>query len=246
MPHAVVASETPVEPEDKMIPVEVPITAPAPEVQSVEMQTETDLKPASPLPAASTSNTPSTDTAQTPLFGVTQEPKKKTEVLMSPLSSDAGDSSGNEGALPKMLSFEQIIARKRRKQAEAAEAARLAAGNTEAVSSAPATPAAQPATPKAQPTDPILQTTIRQSAKRRVIIDDSDNESTVSESKRTKITPEPIIDYVAMFEKELADMSADLSGPLENSPATDRISRANIKDTYVEFDISKLLYSAQQ
>ncbi|KAJ2780065.1 hypothetical protein GGI15_003672 [Coemansia interrupta] len=243
-PLAVVPPQKPIEPEDKLITLAEPVSEPTPEVQSVEPQTESDVKHVPPLSSVSTNNTPSPDTAQTSVFGGSKEKKKRAESLSSPLMSDAGDSSSNESSLPKMLSFEQIIARKRRKQAEAAEAAKLAAGKTDAASSAPATPVARPATPKTQPADPIGSTTVRQSAKRRVITDDSDIESVVSESKRTKITPEPVIDYVAMFERELEDMSVDLSGPLENSPATDRISRANIKDTYVEFDISKLLYSA--
>ncbi|KAJ1845961.1 hypothetical protein LPJ73_004681, partial [Coemansia sp. RSA 2703] len=245
MPPAVTPSQKPGESKDDTFALVVPpIAEPTPKAQSIELQADSGSKLSPPLSVAST-NTPSPDTPQTSVFGAIQEKKKRKEALANALLSDTGDSSGNESSVPKMLSFEQIIARKRRKQAEAAEAARIAAGKTDTAGDIPKTSTPPPATPKALAADSTPQSTTRQLAKRRVIIDDSDNESSVSESKRAKLSSEPMIDYVAMFEKELADMSADLSGPLENSPATDRISRANIKDTYVEFDINKLLYSAQ-
>ncbi|KAJ2885891.1 hypothetical protein FB639_001679 [Coemansia asiatica] len=93
-------------------------------------------------------------------------------------------------------------------------------------------------------------------AKRRVISDDSDDiDSDASEGKRVKpslssnssappATKKPeVTNYVAMFEKELADMNLDLSGPLTNSPASDRISKANIKDFYFDADLANILSS---
>ncbi|KAJ2711009.1 hypothetical protein H4R19_003461 [Coemansia spiralis] len=49
--------------------------------------------------------------------------------------------------------------------------------------------------------------------------------------------------YIALFERELDDLSAGLSGPLENSPSSDRISRATLGDTYVDADLWHLLDS---
>ncbi|KAJ1877159.1 hypothetical protein LPJ57_004097 [Coemansia sp. RSA 486] len=168
-------------------------------------------------------------------------------------SSSSSSSNPNTNAqLPKILSFQEIMERKRRKKADAeAEAARLAKENPEPSDSVAATPAVS----EPNLSDSKYPSLHRTSAKRRVINDDSDDiDSDVSEGKRAKISlssnssaplvkrPE-VTNYVAMFEKELADINLDLSGPLTNSPASDRISKANIKDSYFDADLANILAS---
>ncbi|KAJ1854980.1 hypothetical protein GGH12_001122 [Coemansia sp. RSA 1822] len=41
----------------------------------------------------------------------------------------------------------------------------------------------------------------------------------------------PKVNYVDLFERELAELNKELSGPLENTPESDRISRASIGET---------------
>ncbi|KAJ2503228.1 hypothetical protein GGH96_000480 [Coemansia sp. RSA 1972] len=59
--------------------------------------------------------------------------------------------------------------------------------------------------------------TVEQPAKDTVTND------TVTEVKRPKVT-----NYVDLFERELAELTKELSGPLENTPESDRISRASL------------------
>ncbi|KAJ1773953.1 hypothetical protein LPJ74_000052 [Coemansia sp. RSA 1843] len=160
--------------------------------------------------------------------------------------------SGNnkDQGLPKILSFQEIMERKRRKKAAEAEA------GAEALAS-----------PTAQQTEESVEGSSPFVGKRRAS-DDDGMESDASEGKRMKPTTEETParqpaprrqttpshvnsyaatpktkNYVAMFERELEDLSLGLSGPLQNSPASDRISRANINDTYIDTDLSQLLGS---
>ncbi|KAJ2719591.1 hypothetical protein GGI07_005118 [Coemansia sp. Benny D115] len=167
-------------------------------------------------------------------------------------SVDGGDS------LPKMLSFQEIIERKRRKQAE--EAARLSTGSpvqptaVSVVRSAPVTP-----TPQVMDKGKVFGGLVGKRRIRVIDDDDDDDMSDASERKRAKSTvvskqasgevsehegsnkSNGTTDFVAMFEKELADMSMELSGPLQNTPISDRISRAVLNQSYVDTDISQLL-----
>ncbi|KAJ1905644.1 hypothetical protein LPJ81_001808 [Coemansia sp. IMI 209127] len=132
--------------------------------------------------------------------------------------------------------------RKRRKKAAEAEAETTAAGSS------------------VQQTENPLEAALPLVVKRRVIDDNDDGmDSDASEGKRRKAeqqstprkqtaiqsyaTTPKVKNYVAIFERELEDLSLGLSGPLQNSPASDRISRANINDTYVDTDLSQLLGS---
>ncbi|KAJ2181935.1 hypothetical protein EV181_005096, partial [Coemansia sp. RSA 532] len=48
-------------------------------------------------------------------------------------------------------------------------------------------------------------------------------DTVTTEVKRPKVT-----NYVDLFERELAELNKELSGPLENTPESDRISRASL------------------
>ncbi|KAJ2129792.1 hypothetical protein IW136_005737, partial [Coemansia sp. RSA 678] len=48
-------------------------------------------------------------------------------------------------------------------------------------------------------------------------------QDTATEVKRPKVT-----NYADLFERELAELNNELSGPLENTPESDRISRASL------------------
>ncbi|KAJ2550695.1 hypothetical protein EV175_003972 [Coemansia sp. RSA 1933] len=181
-----------------------------------------------------------TPTPEEPLTSAKEPmaPTKKNDAQMdTPKPVSRNGSGSDRQGLPKMLSFQEIMERKRRKKA-AAEA-----------EAAAATSSAQP-TEKSNENEPLPLV-----GKRRIIDDNNDEdgamESDASEGKRRKSEqhstprrqhpPTRIKNYVAMFEKELEDLSAGLSGPLQNSPASDRISRANINDTYIDTDLSQLL-----
>ncbi|KAJ2358952.1 hypothetical protein GGF43_000456 [Coemansia sp. RSA 2618] len=107
----------------------------------------------------------------------------------------------DEKPVPKVLSFQEIMERKRRK-------------NTAAAAAAAAAEAAKELVVDAEPT------------KRNLPEEDAGMNSDASEGKRIKVK-----NYVEMFEKELENLNAELSGPLENTPSTDRISKAAIADT---------------
>ncbi|KAJ2729042.1 hypothetical protein IW152_005763 [Coemansia sp. BCRC 34962] len=149
----------------------------------------------------------------------------------SPMPS-ATEPVGAESSVPKILSFQEIMERKRRKQAEAS------------ASNVAHTPPVAEAAVKVRA---VVETSPGLAVKRRIIIDDDDVESDASEGKRAR--PEPpaqrkelaIPDYVAMFERELADVAVDLDGPLENTPAGDVVSRATLANTFVDQDIDQLL-----
>ncbi|KAJ2012635.1 hypothetical protein GGI06_004084 [Coemansia sp. S85] len=144
----------------------------------------------------------------------------------------AADPAGADSSVPKILSFQEIMERKRRKLAEAS------ASN---VASPP------PAVEAAVEVKAVVAASPALIGKRRIIIDEDDVESDASEGKRAR--PEPparrkelaIPDYVAMFERELADITVDLDGPLENTPAGDVVSRATLANTFVDQDIDQLL-----
>ncbi|KAJ2015213.1 hypothetical protein GGI14_004403 [Coemansia sp. S680] len=142
-----------------------------------------------------------------------------------------------------MLTFDEIMERKRRKQAEAA------ASNGVALPPPTVVTAAEPVA-EVEPVVEVKPAPVSGQAlagKRRIVIDEDDVESDASEGKRAR--PEPptqpktlvIPDYVAMFEQELADLSSDLDGPLENMPAGDLVSRATLSNTFVDQDIDQLL-----
>ncbi|KAJ1734926.1 hypothetical protein LPJ72_002119 [Coemansia sp. Benny D160-2] len=192
----------------------------------------------------SSSSSPSIEVVQpaeitTPVSEVAAEDVK--EQRSRPKSRSVVSDSGKEQGLPKILSFQEIMERKRRKKAAEAAAAAAAA---------------------AKSSDDDLagqQNEGPTGVSKRRVSDDNDNigddkgmESDASEGKRRKpdtnngqlhfSTPKAK-NYVAMFEKELEDLSFGLSGPLQNSPASDRISRANINDGYEDADLSQLLGS---
>ncbi|KAJ2769935.1 hypothetical protein IWQ57_002889, partial [Coemansia nantahalensis] len=164
-----------------------------------------EAKPASlPAPAMAPARplTPPPPAAQ-PASGAASPPSATT----APPSTDA--------ALPKVLSFQEIMARKRRKQAAEAEAKAAAAA----------------AAPVAQDTEP------RTPAKRQNV-----SQEPGGKRGRAAAPPTPATkNYIAQFERELGDLSTGLSGPLENSPSSDRISRATLGDTYIDADIGHLL-----
>ncbi|KAJ2336535.1 hypothetical protein GGH92_007741, partial [Coemansia sp. RSA 2673] len=182
----------------------------------------------------------------------------------SPRLGVATPAGSIESAVPKVMSFQEIIERKRRKQAEA-----VASGDS-----------------NGQTTLVLPEVSVAKTlaSKRRIIDDDDDVDSDASEGKRArpepaKVTlapkelpapielptpkelpapkelptpkdelvstakplPDNVPDYVAMFEKELEELSADLEGPLENMPAGDLISHATLSNTYVDTDIEQLL-----
>ncbi|KAI7830895.1 hypothetical protein BX661DRAFT_204507 [Kickxella alabastrina] len=150
------------------------------------------------------------------------------------------------------MSFQEIMERKRRKKAaEAAEAAGAAATATMCGSMTPdMTKTVAPDTPELRPASvppPVASTVapmvpvgsaVTPVTKRRMSSEISDE--LPNKCTKVAVTVEPI-DYQALFERELQDMDAVLSGPLENSPENDRISRAVISDKYVYMDIAQLL-----
>ncbi|KAJ2658501.1 hypothetical protein IWW48_003990 [Coemansia sp. RSA 1200] len=196
--------------------------------------------------ASYSSSSPSIEVVQpveitTPVSEVATEDIK--EQISRPKSRSVVGDSGKEQGLPKILSFQEIMERKRRKKAaEAAAAAEAAKSSDDELAGQ-------------QNEGPTSV------SKRRVSDNDNDNnnigddkgmESDASEGKRRKpdtdneqlqLSTPRAKNYVAMFEKELEDLSFGLSGPLQNSPASDRISRANINDGYEDADLSQLLGS---
>ncbi|KAJ2348016.1 hypothetical protein GGH91_001576 [Coemansia sp. RSA 2671] len=156
----------------------------------------------------------------------------------------AADPAGADSSVPKILSFQEIMERKRRKLAEAS--ASNVASPPPAVEAAAEVKAVVEASPAVE-VKAVVAASPALVGKRRIIIDEDDVESDASEGKRAR--PEPpawrkelaIPDYVAMFERELADITVDLDGPLENTPAGDVVSRATLANTFVDQDIDQLL-----
>ncbi|KAJ2056130.1 hypothetical protein GGI17_006342 [Coemansia sp. S146] len=152
----------------------------------------------------------------------------------------SADSVGAESSVPKILSFQEIMERKRRKQAEVEASNVVSPPLPLPVVAAAVEPVVETvAEPKPAPVG--ARTLV---GKRRIVIDEDDVESDASEGKRAR--PEPptqhkalaIPNYVAMFEQELADLTCDLEGPLENMPAGDLVSRATLANTCVDLDYS--------
>ncbi|KAJ2683493.1 hypothetical protein IWW39_005475 [Coemansia spiralis] len=156
----------------------------------------------------------------------------------------AADPAGAESSVPKILSFQEIMERKRRKLAEAS--ASNVASPPPAVEAAAEVKAVVEASAAVE-VKAVVAASPALVGKRRIIIDEDDAESDASEGKRAR--PESparrkelaIPDYVAMFERELADITVDLDGPLENTPAGDVVSRATLANTFVDQDIDQLL-----
>ncbi|KAJ1956129.1 hypothetical protein EC988_001512, partial [Linderina pennispora] len=133
----------------------------------------------------------------------------------------------------KIRSFQEIMADKRRKKEQAA----LVAAGLPPTTGATATTQKDlpPETPKT-----ALPTTPGKRAR---------DEDGPVETKRAKATPKKpktpkreIPDYVALFEREMADIDmADLSGPLASSSPTDRISSADLEEFYMGSTLEQIL-----
>ncbi|KAJ2742122.1 hypothetical protein GGI20_004712 [Coemansia sp. BCRC 34301] len=161
-------------------------------------------------------------------------PPPRAAKTSSPRLGMAADPVVSASPVPKILSFQEIMERKRRKQVEA--------NNVEEVKS-----------PVAEAQSPVVGAAHALAGKRRIIVDEDDVESDASDGKRARPEPpvvqqplvsEAIPDYVAMFERELEDLTAGLDGPLENTPAGDMISRATLasspfldQDICLEYDV---------
>ncbi|KAJ2612248.1 hypothetical protein H4S08_002781 [Coemansia sp. RSA 1365] len=192
-----------------------------------------------------------------PVYTVAEDPKPeptkspalstKKQIKLSCLSTPASatKSEGEEPALPRVLSFREIMERKRRKQAAAIATTQNTSEDitndtsTEVVETTPMD------TPYESPMDTSrgdAQTPVSVGDKRRTSGDDEGIVSDASEGKRVRrAPPRPVIkDYVALFEQELEDLSAGLSGPLENTPSSDKISHAIINGGDIDTDISQM------
>ncbi|KAI8320675.1 hypothetical protein GQ54DRAFT_209087 [Martensiomyces pterosporus] len=200
-----------------------------------------------------------------------EKPAKKKEKKAANATVASKESTMNKPeaaavSVPKVRSFQEIMEMKRRKKAEAA-AKEAAAGFSPIVSESDAEMASAvqstASTPKPSPLISQVQAQPKEKEEtevalgKRVLADDGDDAaSDASESKRAKpSTPithkitkpaEPSVpNYVAMFEKEMADldMALDLSGPLANTPAGDKISKAELEDSYMDADFEQFLSS---
>ncbi|KAJ2046299.1 hypothetical protein H4S04_005126 [Coemansia sp. S16] len=213
----------------------------APEVSPAVLQTTTSppVPPSNPVMVAPEAKIGVSH--RVPAKSRTVPPPRDTKTTSPRLGTT--DTVGAESSLPKMLTFDEIMERKRRKQAEAA------ASNGVALPPPTVVTAAEPVA-EVEPVVEVKPAPVSGQAlagKRRIVIDEDDVESDASEGKRAR--PEPptqpktlvIPDYVAMFEQELADLSSDLDGPLENMPAGDLVSRATLSNTFVDQDIDQLL-----
>ncbi|KAI9501553.1 hypothetical protein BX070DRAFT_228041 [Coemansia spiralis] len=238
---------------------------------SAEAEHKSDLdqskKPTTPLLSEAL------EPEQEPLIQIIPQPENKRDAskkATKPKAKATAKDASKERELPKVLSFQEIMERKRRKRAESEAAASATATNaTTATTTATATTASRDK--QTAGFTMLSSPATSETNKRRVIIDEDDIESDTSDGKRIKPTsraaaplqnkeqlhdgqtnraqsttasvgtPSKIKNYVAMFEKELEDLSLDLSGPLENTPSTDKISRANISETYIDTDIQQLL-----
>ncbi|KAJ1940099.1 hypothetical protein GGF37_004122 [Kickxella alabastrina] len=210
------------------------------------------VQPAQPAQPAATASTAAAINTCLPLTSIEKDPKDAKR--KKPLNEPATNPAENTGdpPVPKIMSFQEIMERKRRKKAaEAAEAAGAAATATICGSMtpdmtktvAPDTPELRPASvppPVASAVAPMVPvgSAVTPVTKRRMSSEISDE--LPNKCTKVAVTVEPI-DYQALFERELQDMDAVLSGPLENSPENDRISRAVISDKYVYMDIAQLL-----
>ncbi|KAJ2458136.1 hypothetical protein GGF42_002264 [Coemansia sp. RSA 2424] len=159
----------------------------------------------------------------------------------SPRLGTVADIAVIASPVPKILSFQEIMERKRRRQAEA-----IASDDAPRPLPPPVTEARSPAVEAKSPEAGARVL----AGKRRIVVDEDDVDSDASEGKRAKPEPpvqqphvsEAIPDYVAMFERELEDLTADLDGPLENTPAGDMISRATIaNNAFIDQDFESLL-----
>ncbi|PIA17315.1 hypothetical protein COEREDRAFT_86310 [Coemansia reversa NRRL 1564] len=172
----------------------------------------------------------------------------KKQIKYSHLSTPASatKSEDEEPALPRVLSFREIMERKRRKQAAAVATTQNTSKDITNDTSAVVVETTPMDTPYESPMDTPqegAQTPVLVGDKRRTAGDDEGIDSDASEGKRVRRTPpRPVIkDYVALFEQELEDLSAGLSGPLENTPSSDKISHAIIKGDDIDTDISQML-----
>ncbi|KAJ2797343.1 hypothetical protein H4R20_005219 [Coemansia guatemalensis] len=169
----------------------------------------------------------------------------KSPRLSTPVPATKAESE--EVALPRVLSFQEIMERKRRKQAAAAATTQSTFKGTPNGTSAESVDATPMGTPYKSPMGTPrehAQTEASVGDKRRTAGDDEGMASDVSEGKRARQrTPQrsAIKNYVALFEQELEDLSAGLSGPLENTPSSDKISHAIITGDDIDTDIGQML-----
>ncbi|KAJ2887211.1 hypothetical protein H4R27_000007 [Coemansia aciculifera] len=222
------------------------------------LQTATTSPPAPPsMPVVVVPEAKIGVSHRTPAKSRTVPPPRDTKTSSPRLGTT--DSVGAESSVPKILSFQEIMERKRRKQAEIEASNVVSPPLAPPVVAAAVEPVVEPAVKIA--VEPTVETVVEPAVetkptpvgaktlmgKRRIVIDEDDVESDASEGKRAR--PEPptqhkalaIPNYVAMFEQELADLTCDLEGPLENMPAGDLVSRATLANTFVDQDINQLL-----
>ncbi|KAJ2156235.1 hypothetical protein GGF46_005328 [Coemansia sp. RSA 552] len=181
------------------------------ELEDLDEELEDPAESAEPKqPAESAAPTPVLDGALGDGPDNKTQPEKKAETDKT-----------QETKLPTMLTFQQIMERKRRKQADAAAVAHKETGTAQ---EAPA---------------PGLRTPGKRQLEDDVEDDDSGVTSDGSEGKRAKREP-PAKNYLALVERELEDLTAELSGPLENMSPQDKIAKAMLDDTYAGASISSL------